>query len=224
MTNEKIINKITALLNKTVENGATEQEAITASLMAQRLMKKYKISELVDVTEPQEVTRNDIKIKTKTWITILAGVIGDNFCCKVIRDRKINLLTKKPVYTIRFYGYKNDIEIATKVFHTLCELIEKGIVKQKALAKRKYGTSKGVQNAYTRSFILAVKKALSEQCRALQLVISSEVVAKVNADYHDVKEINLNFKVEYYSEEAIKNAIKQGEIDGREAMERKKVQ
>ena len=53
MENEKIMNKIMALLNKTVENGATEQEAIAAGLMAQRLMKKYKISEVVDTTKPK---------------------------------------------------------------------------------------------------------------------------------------------------------------------------
>ena len=77
MENEKIMNKIMALLNKTVENGATEQEAIAAGLMAQRLMKKYKISEVIDTNKPKEVIRNDIKIKTKTWITSLAGVISD---------------------------------------------------------------------------------------------------------------------------------------------------
>lgn len=42
MENEKIMNKIMALLNKTVENGATEQEAIAAGLMAQRLMKNIR--------------------------------------------------------------------------------------------------------------------------------------------------------------------------------------
>lgn len=42
MSNEKIINKIIALLNKTVENGASKEEAIAASLMAQRLMKNIK--------------------------------------------------------------------------------------------------------------------------------------------------------------------------------------
>ncbi len=222
MENEKIMNKIMALLNKTVENGATEQEAIAAGLMAQRLMKKYKISEVVDTTKPKEVIRNDIKIKTKTWISSLAGVIGDNFCCKVIRTRAINVITRKPEYIIKFYGYKQDVKVATKMFNILCELIDRGIVKQKALAKRKHGTSKGVQNAYASSFIRAVNKALSEQCKALQLVISDQVVAKVNEMHPGIKDRTVKFKIEYYSEAAISDARKQGEIDGREATERRK--
>lgn len=223
MENEKIMNKIMALLNKTVENGATEQEAIAAGLMTQRLMKKYKISEVVDITKPKEVIRNDVKIKTKTWITSLAGVIGDNFCCKVIRTRAINVITRKPEYIIKFYGYKQDVKVATKMFNVLCELIDRGIVKQKALAKRKYGTSKGVQNAYASSFIRAVNKALSEQCKALQLVISNQVVAKVNEMHPGIKDRTVRFKIEYYSEAAISDDRKQGEIDGREATERRKL-
>lgn len=223
MENEKIMNKIMALLNKTVENGATEQEAIAAGLMAQRLMKKYKISEVVDTNKPKEVIRNDIKIKTKTWISSLAGVIGDNFCCKVIRTRAINVITRKPEYIIKFYGYKQDVKVATKMFNVLCELIDRGIVKQKALAKRKHGTSKGVQNAYASSFIRAVNKALSEQCKALQLVISEQVVAKVNEMHPGIKDRTVRFKIEYYSEAAISDARKQGEIDGREATERRKL-
>lgn len=223
MENEKIMNKIMALLNKTVENGATEQEAIAAGLMAQRLMKKYKISEVVDTNKPKEVIRNDIKIKTKTWISSLAGVIGDNFCCKVIRTRAINVITRKPEYIIKFYGYKQDVKVATKMFNVLCELIDRGIVKQKALAKRKHGTSKGVQNAYASSFIRAVNKALSEQCKALQLVISDQVVAKVNEMHPGIKDRTVRFKIEYYSEAAISDARKQGEIDGREATERRKL-
>lgn len=41
--NEKIIEKIRALLEKTVENGASQEEAIAAATMAKRLMEKYKI-------------------------------------------------------------------------------------------------------------------------------------------------------------------------------------
>lgn len=134
MENEKIMNKIMALLNKTVENGATEQEAIAAGLMAQRLMKKYKISEVVDITKPKEVIRNDVKIKTKTWISFLAGVIGDNFCCQVIKSPVINVKTRKSTYIIRFYGYEQDVKVATKMFNVLCELIDRGIVKQKSIS------------------------------------------------------------------------------------------
>lgn len=66
-------------------------------------------------------------------------------------------------------------------------------------------------------------KALSEQCKALQLVISDQVVAKVNEMHPGIKDRTVRFKIEYYSEAAISDARKQGEIDGREATERRKL-
>lgn len=223
MDNEKIINKIIALLNKTVENGASKEEAIAASLMAQRLMKKYKISKIVNTTKAQDVIRHNIKIQNKKWIYFLAQIVARNFCCTAIREKHINIATKRSASTIKFYGYEKDVQIVTKMFHTLCMIIERGAKKQIQISKLKYGTAKGVQNVYTFSFIRAVDKALSEQCKALQLVISNQVVAKVNELYPDIKDGSIKFKIEYYSEAAISDARKQGEIDGREATERRKL-
>lgn len=76
---------------------------------------------MVDITKPKEVIRNDVKIKTKTWISFLAGVIGDNFCCQVIKSPVINVKTRKSTYIIRFYGYEQDVKVATKMFNVLCE-------------------------------------------------------------------------------------------------------
>lgn len=71
--------------------------------------------------------------------------------------------------------------------------------------------------------LLEQLKALSEQRRALSLVISDQVIAKVNEIHPDIKDGSIKFKIEYYSEAAISDARKQGEIDGREATERRKL-
>lgn len=224
MDNEKIINKIIALLNKTVENGASKEEAIAASLMAQRLMKKYKISKIVNTTKAQDVIRHNIKIQNKKWIYFLAQIVARNFCCTAIREKHINIATKRSASTIKFYGYEKDVQIVTKMFHTLCMIIERGAKKQIQISKLKYGTAKGVQNVYTFSFLKAAEDALSEQCRALQLVIPNEVHLMVAKDFPPVKTKNINIGVKHCNPNALYDAKKQGEKDGREATERKKVQ
>lgn len=63
---EKVMNLIKKLMEVTTENGATENEAIEASLKAQRLMAKYDIelSQLEDnaeaIVETEVKTSNDI--------------------------------------------------------------------------------------------------------------------------------------------------------------------
>ena len=63
MTNEKTLNKIRALLAKTIENGCTEAEAMAAIEIAQKLMTEHEIS-LEDLKLEDEkaiVARSDMR-------------------------------------------------------------------------------------------------------------------------------------------------------------------
>lgn len=97
------------------------------------------------------------------------------------------------------------------MFHTLCMIIERGAKKQIQISKLKYGTAKGVQNVYTFSFLKAAEDALSEQCRALQLVIPNEVHLMVAKDFPSVKTKNINIGVKHCNPNALydaKNKVK----------------
>lgn len=77
----RIIETIKALLNKTIENGCTEEEAKAAFAHARKLMIKHKISEK-DIKEPIE--ENVIKLELHydcnvSWIYNLLKVFLDNF-------------------------------------------------------------------------------------------------------------------------------------------------
>ena len=77
----KIIERIKKLLNQTVENGCTEEEAKTSLALARKLMIKHKLEEK-DIIEPIE--KDIIKLELHydcnvNWIYSLLKVFLDNF-------------------------------------------------------------------------------------------------------------------------------------------------
>ena len=163
---EKVMALINKLLSVTTENGATENEAIEASLKVQKLLAKYDI-ELSEVNESKEAIV-DVEIKTSNdvWRIDLAKIVADNFCCKVF-GRNGNLA---------FYGYKRHCEVAKAVFTSIYEF---GRAKAKKLYKDYKNAGydpKGIKNQFYIGFLHGVKSALDAQSRQLAIVIPSEVV------------------------------------------------
>lgn len=207
----------------TEEHGATKEEAINASLAIQRLMKKYKIEE-IDLTglgKEKEIADRLVDVSNYNWVFALGKTIGDNFCCKAFKNNVYDVKAGKFKYKLDFYGYDIDVQVCIKTFNMLVKVIKKGITKQKALSKELYGTSKGVQNAYAFSFIDAVSDSLSEQCKALQLVMDKEVENKFAIDFPKV--VTKNHKIDMNSVESLRRASQQGYKDGKEASEIKKL-
>lgn len=165
---EKIMEKIRALLEKTVENGATEQEAIEAAKAAQRLMAKYKIDE-VTTAEPEKIESTEMDTN-KQWQSELAHVLAKNLCCQCVLTRTAD---RKNRFIIM--GRKQDREVWRQMFETFFILIYKGAKEARAKAKENYGHCRDVELAYARGFIKAIHEELGQQCRALALVIPDEV-------------------------------------------------
>ena len=168
MTNqEKIMDKIRALLEKTVENGASQEEAIAAAKMAQKLMAKYKIEE-VKTPEPEEIDSTEFELM-RQWQAELANVLAKNLCCRCIRSTDNG---KSRIITM---GKAQDREVWRQMFESFFVLIYNGIKAEKKKAKENFGHCRDVELAYARGFIQAVNEAMGEQCRALALVVPDEV-------------------------------------------------
>lgn len=169
MTNtEKIMEKIRALLEKTVENGASEAEAIEAAKAAQRLMAKYKISE-VTAERKEEIDSTEMDI-SRQWQIILANVLAKNLCCRCIQ-------THPEPRKVRFVvmGKEADRKVFEKMYESFFILIYKGAKEAKAKAKAEHGHTHDVESAYAAGFIQAIDEAMGEQCRALALVVPEDV-------------------------------------------------
>ncbi|BAK52936.1 hypothetical protein F373_gp124 [Bacillus phage SP-10] len=114
---QKVLNKVKHLLNTTTENGASEEEAQSAFLKAQRLLAKHdlKITD-VDHAVDEKQTRaihetGGDKEKSVWWKRSLANIIADNFRCYTYFQ-----LYYKGYERYIFVGKGDDAEIAKTVF------------------------------------------------------------------------------------------------------------
>ena len=115
---ESIIAKIQKMLNTTTENGATESEAETALLLAQKLMARHSLDVAdIEANSNDKETQKEVvegfgseNVKLPWWYKQLASIIADNFRCYTFI--KSYYATSK----IAFLGLKVDVEIAKSVF------------------------------------------------------------------------------------------------------------
>lgn len=168
MENSKL-ERVHALINKllavTVDNGATEAEAITATLKVQEILAKYDM-ELSDVGAVKEdIVEETVETSNDKWRLSLAVIVAENFCTKVwVRDGNIV-----------FYGYKRHCEVARDVFANLYNF---GRNRSKIVFKeyRDAGYNvNGIKNQFYVGFLHGVKSALDVQSRALAIVTPTEV-------------------------------------------------
>lgn len=112
--NDKIILKVQNLLELAYD-APNDEEGQSALLMAQKLMVKHNLA----MSDIQKIHKNNIgetvaasEYRMVWWKEKLAGILGANFRCKVIRQRKVDEGITKMI----FFGYDSDVEFCTKVY------------------------------------------------------------------------------------------------------------
>lgn len=114
MTQDSILGKINALLNKTVENGASEAEADAALAMAQKLMAKHMIeeSQLAEHAKDRKCQKVEVPMfKTGYDTDAINDAIAKAFDCKCWWNRG-----KERVY---FFGFGDDAKLAAYFYNYL---------------------------------------------------------------------------------------------------------
>lgn len=111
---EKILSKIKNLLNKTVENGCTETEALSASEMIGRLMSSY------------DINMSEIEFKNEDFLTINIDTVSKNATYGHNLIMAIAYFTDTKTWFSRngnikyhFFGSDKDVKIAEYLFHLL---------------------------------------------------------------------------------------------------------
>src|SRR5262249_16998538 len=118
MTNEreKVIDKIRHLMAKTVENGCTEEEALSALTKARAIMDVHEVSdeELSLTKEEKAIPRTDGSDDPHSIkFNLIYGI--STFCgCKAWRD---------PDHGIVFCGLRSDTDFATYLLDTLTAFV-----------------------------------------------------------------------------------------------------
>ena len=209
---EKIINKIAALMNMTVENGATIHEALAAANKAQELIAKYHVSVFDSATEKETVGEEEMESPRK-WFQLLANVVCKNMACRLI------MFSQNRKTFLKFIGRESDRTAAIKTFQMLLAVCQRGIKKEKRRAR----SSKGVEFAYATGFITAVAEEMGKQSQALMLVVPSEVDKHIEAKYHEVCTRRSRFTYHYTNKSDIEVAKANGYHDGKSVIGQKKL-
>ena len=195
---QDIIDKINKLLNVTEERGATEAEAITASLMAQKLMKKYSI-EYANIKNDENEKICELRADTPSgykWKYSFAQSVATSYCCHVCRAGD----------TLIFRGYKADILIARRVYMYLYDTCVR-LAKQ----EKKRGND---FTSFCLGFTRGVADRLSSNCKALALTTPY----KVEKDWEEYVK-NLGRGKAYSFKNVDEDSFEKGKVEGKKAVD-----
>ena len=164
----KIADKIQHLLDKTVANGATESEAQTALLLAQKLMAKYNIeANALNQGEKIEYSLEPCKVKVNPRSKWMCMIIAQSFAVRAIISGN----------RICFFGHKVNATAAKSALEFAHRVMERGMTqacRDKGLEPSQSGACL-IYNAYASGFINGLKEALDAQTVALAVVVPEDV-------------------------------------------------
>ena len=212
---DKIKKKIAALMNMTVENGATVHEALVAATKAQELIAKFHITTLDSASEKETVGEDNLQGSRK-WIQLLAGIVCENMSCRLI----LFSLNRKTM--MKFIGRDSDRTAAIKTFLMLSSVCQRGIAKEKKRVKS-HGSSAGIEIAYSTGFLKAVAEEMSKQSKALILLVPSSVDDYIQTTYPCTRVVKSKISYRYRNKNDIEIAKANGYHDGKNVVGQKKL-
>lgn len=168
MENRNAVELVKKLLAMS-EGKANSHEAQVAAMKAQELMKKYNIqvSQISDSEIENELGYTSITVPGgKSWKYSLAGIVADNFRCK-----SFFIGSKKCC----FYGTHEDSMVAVNVYDFLLKTGNKCANNEVYRVKTQYGFTDGVYKSFVCGYLAGLSKYLSENCKALKLVVPTTV-------------------------------------------------
>lgn len=195
---ESILNKIKNLLNKTVENGCTESEALAAMTLARKLMLKHKIEEK-DVIDNNE--KEIIKIELSEynfsipWICGLINTIAENYGV-LIYIQSIGKIKHAVLF-----GLKVDVECVETLIKYAHDVAEQKASAYAREHRELFGTAKGIKYSWFYGFIAGLKAKYDEQNATKEYALMLTVDKDVENEFKDMtkdfekKTVNSTMKV-----------------------------
>lgn len=201
MSSQEIISRINALLNKTVENGCTVEEAASAAKIAQQLLTQHRLT-VADLSTSEEKIHNNseplfVGKRKIHWKDKLAFGISASNGCKIYFHTVTVYRPGRVRYGhevhCRIIGRDSDIQIVTYFFHYLEREIENLC---KLAMKRGEGSGKTWSNSFKNGAADAVCRRLKEANQVTRTGNSTAII-KLNSMDEAVEtwaDKNLNLK------------------------------
>lgn len=194
---ENMMRRIKKLLNIANDKRADPNEAAAAAAMAERIMRKHQI-ELGDVLL-QELNQSDSMATEETiataktngtpvkrvpaWASRMAVLVRDLYDCGAVV-----VTTKDGQAGIRFYGYKQDVQMCRWMFDFLVDTTNRAVREYHKTDLYRIEGRKG-SNDYRNGFVAAIMESLRQQIEQKKQDLAADesstgrdlVVAKKNA-------------------------------------------
>ena len=185
MCDKNILDKIKNLLNKTVENGCTEQEALSALALARKLMLKYKIEEK-DLENKSEADIIQVRLDKYNvsipWLYTLIEVFTVNFgIMKYIQKHG-------KIENFVLFGLKNDVECVVELIKCAYEIAEEKAEKYAREYRELFGTAKGIKYAWFNGFVSGINAKYEEQNKQEEYALMIQVDENVQNEFDNFTE------------------------------------
>ena len=205
---EKMVDKVRKLL-ALAGNNPEEGEAKTALMMANKLIAQYNLDLSEETGEKIEYVILSAKhSNNEGYRTLLASVIAPSFRCKVVLVGSI----------VHFFGRKQDAESCVEVFKYVSRVAHNIGLRLERKARQEGKNTHGVANSYWRGFVAGINRELSEQCRALMVVVPEDVKDEFASRFEGCKPYRGGMRRTGYDD----NAYTQGVQDGQHSMRTRK--
>lgn len=205
---EKMVDRVKKLL-ALAGNNPSEEEAKLALMRANALIAKYNLDLSEETGELIEYAVVAAKhSNNEGYRTYLANAIAPSFRCKVIMVGNI----------VHFFGRKQDAESGIEVFNYVYRVSHNIGLRLERQARQEGRNTHGVANSYWKGFVVGISKELSEQCRALMVVVPEDVKDEFANRYQGCKQYGGGMRNTGYNH----SAYNQGVQDGQHSMKSRK--
>ena len=128
MTEEKesILKRIQKLLKLSVENGASENEAMQAADKAQKLLQEHNLSiaDIKDEDQVEPMDSEDVEVDRDLWKGYIRNATAKLYFCKTYTTMKLDKHYRK-IKVITFVGRKSNRLVATEMCKYFINTIER---------------------------------------------------------------------------------------------------
>ena len=181
MTEEKesILNRIQKLLKMSIENGASENEAMLAADKAQKLLQEHNLSiaDIKDDSQAEPMDSEDVEVDRDLWKGYIRNATAKLYFCTTYSTMKLDKHYKK-VKVITFVGRKSNRMVATE----MCKYFINTVNRLADEEFREVPGSRAAINRMAHAFKQGAATKLSSRLRKKYEEIAPEYIPQGNPD------------------------------------------
>ena len=176
---ESVLKRIQKLLQMSVENGASENEAMLAADKAQKLLQEHNlsISDLKDEDQVEPMDSEDVEVDRDLWKGYIRNATAKLYFCKTYTTMKLDKHYRR-VKVITFVGRKSNRMVATE----MCKYFINTVDRLAAEEFREVPGSRAAINKMAHAFKQGAASKLSSRLNDRYNEIAPEYIPQGNPD------------------------------------------